>query len=411
MFGIRLRSPQRSLLSGLLLAFLFDLMPLNQPVLAVEIVLDYTYDSGNFFGAGNPDGELAGEQARESLESAASLFSDILTDTFSSIETPASFSSAVFSGVASWSWNLNFNNPASGSTISITDPTIAVNEYRIYAGARSLGGTTLGVGGPGGFAWSQGGNGGFFTQSEVDQIDLITEGFASQVEDREESSGFANWGGAVSFDNDSSTDWHYDRDSLPGNGESDFYSVAVHEIAHALGWGASENWNNWVNGTLYTGPESVSQFGGDVPLDCNISGCAHWAEDTQSTIYGTSVEQETVLDPNLTSGTRKYLTTLDATALDDIGWSLVAPSFSSSDYNYDNDVDGGDLATVQQWYGINGNADSDNDGDTDGTDFLNWQRQRTGTLNTLVANIPEPTTTGLAMLGIMLATSCHRKAR
>ena len=37
----------------------------------VSINIDYTYDSLNFFGAGNPDGSAAGQQARDSLEEAA----------------------------------------------------------------------------------------------------------------------------------------------------------------------------------------------------------------------------------------------------------------------------------------------------------------------------------------------------
>ena len=44
---------------------------------AVTISIDYRFDTSNFFGAGNPDGPAAGQQAKASLEAAASFFSNI----------------------------------------------------------------------------------------------------------------------------------------------------------------------------------------------------------------------------------------------------------------------------------------------------------------------------------------------
>jgi hypothetical protein len=41
----------------------------------------------------------------------------------------------------------------------------------------------------------------------------------------------------------------------------------------------------------------------------------------------------------------------------------------------DRDVDGSDLKRILTWYGRNGFGDVDADGDTDGRDFLEWQRQ------------------------------------
>jgi hypothetical protein len=54
-------------------------------VRAVNIVLDYTYDTTNFFGAGNPSGAGAGAQANAAIQTVASFYSGILTDTLSSI--------------------------------------------------------------------------------------------------------------------------------------------------------------------------------------------------------------------------------------------------------------------------------------------------------------------------------------
>jgi hypothetical protein len=43
-----------------------------------------------------------------------------------------------------------------------------------------------------------------------------------------------------------------------------------------------------------------------------------------STVFGTATAQEAAMDPDLTSGTRKMLTALDAAALTDIGWNVAA---------------------------------------------------------------------------------------
>ena len=291
---------------------------------AITIDIDYTYDTTNFFGAGNPDGAVAGQQARDALEAAAAYYSEIFTDDFSGISTPADFHSSVFDGIASWEWTLNFPNPSTGSNIELTDQTIQPDQYLVYAGARSIGGTTLGIGGPGGWGWSTGGNGGFFTTGEIDQINAITDQFSSDVETRGEASGFSNWGGAITFDSDTSTDWWYDHTTPVSGGVNDFFSVALHELAHALGFGTSDEWSSLVSGTTFFGSASYAANGDVYP---SVTG-GHWAYDTMSTVFGTTTVQEVAMDPDLTVGDRKLFTTLDAAAMEDIGWSVVPPSVS-----------------------------------------------------------------------------------
>ncbi len=371
---------------------------------AITITLDYSYDTSNFFGAGNPDGAAAGTQARNSLEAAADFLSTILTDSFSSIQTPADFNSSVFNGVVTWQWQLNFTNPFTGGTTTLYDETIAADEYRIYVGARSLSGNTLGSGGPGGWGWSSSPSGGF-TSAEINQINAISSAFSDDVSMRGEPSGFARWGGAVAFDNDVSTNWNYDNTTLPSAGESDFFSVAIHELGHSLGLGASDDWNNLVSGTSFIGASASSEYGGPVPLDCSGSCSGHWAEGTTSVILGTSLSQESAMDPTVTSGTRKRLTALDAAALTDIGWSVSTPTYAPADYDFDGDVDDADFATFETWFSVNGNADADADGDTDGMDFLIWQRNYTGTLSPALVAVPEPNTATLLLLGVALFAS------
>src|SRR5262249_22982203 len=53
---------------------------------------------------------------------------------------------------------------------------------------------------------------------------------------------------------------------------------------------------------------------------------------------------------------------------------FVANSPPSGDFNLSGYTDAADLAIWRSAFGVNGQADADRDGDSDGTDFLKWQR-------------------------------------
>lgn len=362
---------------------------------AVNVIIDYTYDTTAFFGSGNPDGALAGAQARASLDAVADYFSTILDDSLSSIQTPGTYVSSAPGGqdvFYSWSWDQIFDHPTTQVEISISNPTIPANEYRIYAGARQIAGTTLGIGGPGAYASSAGGS--YYFQWQLDEIQSISADFSSQLETRGEPAGeFGRWGGTITFDTDSN--WNYDISSEPANNENDFLSVAYHEIAHALGFGTSDEWNALVNGGVFFGAEARQANGGAYPA---VTG-GHWQEDLQSTIFGTSTLQEVALDPTITRGDRKLITTLDAAGLADIGWTVIEPTPPTvdGDYNDDQSVDAVDYAIWRESLGT---------GNVIGS-FAKW-RDNYGASSTAGALVtPEPAS-ALLLLPLLLATVRRR---
>jgi hypothetical protein len=81
--------------------------------------------------------------------------------------------------------------------------------------------------------------------------------------------------------------------------------------------------------------------------------------------------------------------------------ALGGPTPIPGDFNGVDGVTGVDLAQWQGDFGLNGESDADNDGDSDGNDFLIWQRNLgQGTVVAAATGVPEPSTLALtAALG------------
>jgi len=371
------------------------------PAAAINVVIDYTYDTSSFFSPGG--------KARLALEAAAGFYSHILDDSFSSVTIPEPYESQVFDGIVSW--ELNFTNPSTGTSVGLSNATIAQDEYRIYAGARIIPGATLGVGGHG--VWSRDTNGGGFTQAEYDESIQINDTFVSAATTRGESTGFASWGGSISFDTSADVDWHFDHTTPPVAGESDLFSVAIHELGHALGLGSSDEWDALTTGlgdaAYFTGAAAISEHGSQVPLAFKdvagtpVADFAHWREGTASKIFGTQMDQQAVMGPSINPGTRRRLTALDAAALADIGWTVVPPAGLPGDFNHNDVVDAADYTVWRNGLGSEYSA-SDNDlwklhfGETIGSG--------SGTNDFLAT--PEPGSRALVVCGLsLLGAGCN----
>lgn len=254
------------------------------------ISFDYSYDTEEFFTGAN-----AGRQTY--LEAAGTYISTIFSPTALNAIVPTP------GDAQPNTWSVNFSHPGDGSEQSIANPTYAANVYTIYAGGRALGGSTLGVGGTGGFNAS--GYGSWF-----DDIRYRGNGTYS-----------TGWGGSLSFD--TATAWYFDSDIGTVEdfaGMFDFFSVAVHEIVHALGFGTGVSWTSLVSNNTFVGAYATALTGENPDL---ADGDAHWAIGTVSTIYGTATTQEAAMDPDIAANQRKYITSLDVAGLQDIGYTAV----------------------------------------------------------------------------------------
>ena len=191
-----------------------------------------------------------------------------------------------------------------------------------------------------------------------------------------------------------STQWHYDLNAPVATDKLDFYSVAIHEIGHALGFisgvddtniyfqssgddddddgsyktnsatsldmfrESSATINNYYDIDMSVGTDSffsidnstnLANFstGTDTTLGGDGKQASHWKDQTD--VIG-------IMAPTIGLGERREITELDLRALDVIGWDLSTTT-QSIDLtqvvtDIDNEVDedlASELGTVQAW--------------------------------------------------------------
>ncbi len=282
----------------------------------MKIELRYDYDTNGFFAA-NP-------QAKVAMRAAADFYESLIEGELLAIDP-------VQQGQ---NWNaLTFNpgNPFSGEFLTIPNLVVPENTIIIFVGGtNNIGGG--GVAGPGTDAGGAG---------SQEWFNLVRgRGKAGAL--ATPATDFAPWGGFISFS--MASPWNYQLDKNVA-GTIPFVSVAIHEIAHVLGIGASDSWKSQRSDTHFNGPHALAVFGGPVPLELTDPSRAHWRDNMECTLphghsagnannvlsrafggFGTphGFEQIALMDPAACpiGPFLKVLTDLDIAALRDIGWKI-----------------------------------------------------------------------------------------
>jgi Ca2+-binding RTX toxin-like protein len=233
-----------------------------------DIVFDYRFDTNNFFTTA----------VRNTLEAAAAVWESHILD--------------------------EFDNVAVGNQVSITNPqtgaaevvtlTTEIDDLLLFVGAQSPP-----FGDPG-EALARGG---------------FTSGTAGTIfSNRLTGSDVEPWVGNLSFE--PTVDWFFDQtietdDDIPSS-SFDFFTVALHEIGHALGVAGSSISDQVATGGL-SGANSLNVNGGvPIPVEADLAHIQDgFAGDT------------TILDPTITNGTRNRPTIYDLAWLADIGYEIA----------------------------------------------------------------------------------------
>lgn len=292
---------------------------------AIEIQLDYTYDTGGFFDQPG---------AKDALRAVADFYEDRIQDSLLAID-PDDLP-------GNNTWTAIFFAPGTGESIEIVDLIVPTDTLVVFVGGRDLG--SLGRGGPGGFGVSG-------TQAWVDRV--IERGQAG-VGDSPRTD-YAPWGGALTFDSvlDNGRSWNFSTSGpVDPSSKVDFITTALHEFGHLLGVGTAESWSAFIDGDdQFNGPNAIASFGGPVPVQPDTgSGHNHWQDDgvcqfpdgfdptnplnVLSVAYGSfgashATNQIARMDPvscRIPTRTEMLvMTDLDLAALRDIGWEVRMP--------------------------------------------------------------------------------------
>lgn len=267
---------------------------LAEPVEAdIAIRFDYTYDTSGFFAEGS--------EARETLQWVGEFYGSLLNDDFLAIDSAEDNH-----------FDIQFWQPDTEEFMTVEDYDVSADTMVIFVGAKEMGSAAL--------AW--GGHGFYSASGASDWLEDVAtrgEGTSSQVEGYDATE-VAIWGGSVSVN--SGTDWNENHTTLPDSGEYNLASVLLHEVAHVLGFGTADSWENSTDHIdQFIGPVTVAaNQRNSVPLQPDLG---HWQDEaTNSTVFGTDVYQQAIMEPYMARGMNLWASLLDIAALDDIGWDI-----------------------------------------------------------------------------------------
>ncbi|MCC6493745.1 MAG: hypothetical protein IT424_12085 [Pirellulales bacterium] len=353
---------------------------------ALTLQFDYRYDAAGFFGTA-----AAPTPARTALEFAARTFTSFSDDL------------AAIQPLAGNFWQALLLDPATGADATLANLAIPAGTVQIFAAARDLPGSQLAQGSIGRVTGAISG-GSAFTNA------VLNRGQGDVSLD------VGPWGGSIAFDvarDDGTTrQWHFDPNSPPAAEAYDFYTAAVHELAHVLGFGTSSAFLKDVAGGQFIGPAVQQLYQNPAPL-----AGQHFSATVSSPPF-LGVQPRPSLGPFIGRGERKLFTPLDYAAMADLGWSVPSQSLGlPGDVDADYDVDGADFMLWQQSVGAFG-APGDVNGDRTVDAYDGWVLQqylgsRAYNLEappSEAAGVPEPAARMLGVLALAALTAARRPA-
>ena len=241
---------------------------------ALHFQFDYRYDTSGLFG---------NQSFRDALERSGS---QLLSRIDGSL-------AAISPGGAN-TWSEVFTNPATNAETTLANPSVPADTLVVYIAGASQGGSEAGFGGPGGYSATGGAS------------------FQQAVASRGRSA-YGTWGGAVSFD--TRQNWYTAADASGlGADQTDFQTVAMHELTHVLGFGTSDEWDALKSGNQFTGSHARA-----------LSPTVFVSPDGEHLAQGTlSNGQPVSMQPVQTTGKRVVTSDLDYAVLADLGWGVRA---------------------------------------------------------------------------------------
>jgi hypothetical protein len=319
---------------------------ITEPRSASAINIQLVYPVGSLFSATH---DLA---AKSAINAAAADISAAITTSLNAINTDV-YTGTNGSTTATFDWSYEISNPTTSGSSFIGTATVAANNVVLHVGAKNLTGSTLGIGGPSGMGYQLNGSGfpnqwvGAVASAESQSETAYRRGsgpvigtltgnltLGSTTANFSVDYGIAygslalDWDGNNNGVKDSDAElnnyWHFDHTTPTASGKRDIYSVALHEILHALGMGASSSWDANISGNNWTGTEVIALHGTGTNL-VTLTG-DHIAEGIMSSRIYDGVPQEVALDPTVATGMRKFLTALDLAFLRDIGYTTIVPA-------------------------------------------------------------------------------------